>query len=212
MSRLYWKWKQNFVRPGVFPGSFLVFRSMNRTHRPLWEFSLQHVELPLHGSILDVGCGGGGFLREMSLRAPEAALYGVDYSPLSVKRTLRSNRDAVRAGRMVVRQGSVSALPFESNQFDLVTATETTYFWPNPPEDFREVARVLKPGGRFAIACDCADREAGRKYADRLNGMRIHTADDFAAFFAGAGLTLRQRIFSGPDGGMLCMEGVKPEE
>ncbi len=212
MSWLYWKWKQNFVRPGVFPGSFLVFRKMNRTHRPLWDFTLRHVALPSCGRVLDIGCGGGGFLREMLSLAPHAFFCGVDYSPLSVKRTRRMNRDAICAGRLDVREGSVSSLPWNSNSFDLATASETIYFWPDPEKDFQEVARILKPGGRFVVCCDCADKEEGRRYSDRLKGMRIHSAADIAGFFAAAGLIETARVFSGPDNsGMLCMEARKPE-
>ena len=68
----YWKWKQNFARPGVFPGSFLVFWKMNRHHRPLQEFAMRFFRIPERGKILDVGCGGGFFIASMLRRAPEA--------------------------------------------------------------------------------------------------------------------------------------------
>ena len=38
---MYWNWKQNFARPGVYPGSFLVFWKMNRRDRPLQEFAMR---------------------------------------------------------------------------------------------------------------------------------------------------------------------------
>ena len=64
----YWKWKQNFARPGVFPGSFLVFWKMNRHHRPLQEFAMRFFRIPERGKILDVGCGGGFFCHRSQSR------------------------------------------------------------------------------------------------------------------------------------------------
>ena len=87
---MYWNWKQNFARPGVYPGSFLVFWKMNRHHRPLQEFAMRFFELPEKGRVLDVGCGGGSFIAMMLKRAPETQFHGVDYSPVSVKKSLSS--------------------------------------------------------------------------------------------------------------------------
>ncbi len=49
-----------------------------------------------------------------------------------------------------MQQASVAELPFEAEQFDVVTAFETVYFWPELAQNFREVYRVLKPGGIFS--------------------------------------------------------------
>ena len=48
-----------------------------------------------------------------------------------------------------MQQASVAELPFEAEQFDVATAFETVYFWPELAQNFREVYRVLKPGGVF---------------------------------------------------------------
>ncbi len=48
-----------------------------------------------------------------------------------------------------MQQASVAELPFKAEQFEVVTAFETVYFWPELTQNFREVYRVLKPGGDF---------------------------------------------------------------
>jgi SAM-dependent methyltransferase len=58
----------------------------------------------------------------------------------------------------------VSQLPFPDNTFDLVTAIETQYYWPNLVEDMREVLRVLKPGGELIVI---AEMYKGGRYDKR---------------------------------------------
>lgn len=200
---LYWRWKQNFVKPGVFPGSFLVFRMMNRQHMPLWEWGLEHVRLPQHGRILDIGCGGGGLLRLMLSLAPDVRFTGVDYSSASVRKTRRLNRKAVREGRLVVEEASVSSLPFDAHTFDLVTSSESLYFWPNPAEELKEVARVLKPGGTLMLCLDVCDPQGKDELLSKLKGFRIYTPVELRLFVEGAGFAdVRDWL---DDCGRLCL-------
>lgn len=67
------------------------------------------------------------------------------------KRPEISIRKNCRPAAARVIQGDVSRLPFEDRAFDLATAFETVYFWPGPTESFREVYRILRPGGIFLI-------------------------------------------------------------
>ena len=57
----------------------------------------------------------------------------------------------IRAGRCTVQQGDVSALTLPNQTFDLATAFETIYFWPDLAKCFVQVAGILKPGGVFMI-------------------------------------------------------------
>lgn len=52
-------------------------------------------------------------------------------------------------------------MPFDDGVFDLVTAVETHYYWPNLPADLREIRRVLKPGGRVLLI---AEGHRGRRF------------------------------------------------
>jgi SAM-dependent methyltransferase len=53
-----------------------------------------------------------------------------------------------------IKQASVSQLPFPGDKFDLVTAVETQYYWPNLVVDMQEILRVLKPGGTLIIVAE----------------------------------------------------------
>jgi ubiquinone/menaquinone biosynthesis C-methylase UbiE len=98
-----------------------------------------------------VGCGGGGAVKILAQAAIRGKVYGVDYSEDVLPTARRVNRALIEQGRVEIRQGSVSDLPFPDDTFDLATAFETSMFWPSPVEDLREVRRVLKPGGTLLI-------------------------------------------------------------
>lgn len=95
--------------------------------------------------------------------------------PSASKRRKKVNEDAILNGRCVILQGNVADLIFAANQFDLVTAFETIYFWPDLLQSFREIHRVLKPGGMFLICNECGgDNEKDEKWTEKIDGMTIY--------------------------------------
>lgn len=99
----------------------------------------------------------------------------------------------------------VSSLPYESATFDLATAFETIYFWPDIVEDFKEVRRVLKPGGRFAVCNEMAS-EAGNERWISLLDMKIYTPDEIVENMTKAGFT-QTSVFT--QGNRICVIGHK---
>ena len=131
-----------------------VVRAMNLGHASMTEWGLQQVEVPPNAAILDVGCGGGETVRRLAALAPEGKVIGLDYSTASVAVSRDTNAQEIEAGRVKIAQGSVAALPFPDRTFDIVTAVETHYYWPDLPANVGEILRVLKPGGTFALIAE----------------------------------------------------------
>jgi ubiquinone/menaquinone biosynthesis C-methylase UbiE len=125
---------------------------MNREHEKVWRWGLEHIAIAPDAVILDVGCGGGGAVKILAQAAPHGKVCGVDYSEDVLLTARRVNRVLIEQGRVEIKHGNVSDLPFSDAAFDLATAFETSMFWPNPADDLREVRRVLKPGGTLLIA------------------------------------------------------------
>ena len=98
--------------------------------------------------MLDVGCGGGFTIRRLLKRSKDAQVYGIDISEESVAKAKKVNAEVLDK-QVFITQGSAEKLPYEDKKFDLVTAVETVYFWPNLPDCLQEVRRVLKPGGKW---------------------------------------------------------------
>jgi SAM-dependent methyltransferase len=189
----------------------LVARGMNISHAKLTDWGLSHISIGRRFTILDVGCGGGGTIRRLARIAPEGQIYGIDYSEESVRISRGANRRLIAAGRVDIRHGSVADLPFPDGLFDLVTAVETHYFWPDLSEDLIEVLRVLKPGGRLILM---GGEYRGGKYDDRnaewvkLADMAYHTPDELRDLVAAAGYS-EAEVFEVYDRGWICALGRK---
>ena len=178
---------QNARKPGGLSGRIMLW-AMNWGHASLAKWGRSHVSPEPDARVLDIGCGGGANLAEFPKLCPQGSVCGIDFSAVSVASSLRKNAGAVAAGRCEVRQGDVSRLPYTDASFDLVTAFETVYFWPDLAQNFREVYRVLKPGGIFFI-CNEANGETAKddKWTQIINGMTIYTDTALKAYLEQAG-------------------------
>ena len=187
---------------------------MNSYHSKLTDWGLQHISIEKHNTILDVGCGGGRTVSKLAVIATQGKVYGIDHSDESVAAAKRTNARWIDLGRVELRHGSVSQLPFSDGVFDLVTAVETHFFWPDLPADMREVWRVLKPGGTFIIVAEAY--KGGKRIAGKLAetyvpppGMALLSLNEHRELFANAGYTDVQ-IVEDRDKGWICGIGQKP--
>jgi SAM-dependent methyltransferase len=142
----------------------VFLRAMNEGHSSMTDWGLTHVVIENHFTILDVGCGGGRTVKKLAAMATDGTVHGIDYAEGSVAASRAENGQLIKAGRVAIDKASVSRLPFPDNTFDLVTAVETQYYWPNLVGDMREVLRVVKPGGKLMVI---AETYKGGKY-DKL--------------------------------------------
>lgn len=171
-----------------------MLRNMNSRHSKVTDWGLSHISVGTSQTILDVGCGGGGTASKLATWAVQGKVFGVDYSPESVAVASRTNRQWIAKGRVEIRQGSVSGLEFPDNMFDLITAVETHFWWPDLPADTRELFRVLKPGGMLAIIAEVYKGAPTRtvrlleKYAP-LTGLKLLSVDEHRDLFAQAGFS-----------------------
>jgi len=93
-------------------------------------------------------------VSRLSALAPAGRVVGLDVSAASAVVAQDTNVGGIESGRVQILQGSVAALPFPSGVFDIVTAVETHYYWPNLAANVKEILRVLKPGGTFALIAE----------------------------------------------------------
>eukprot|EP00568_Trieres_chinensis_P008395 CAMPEP_0183291154 /NCGR_PEP_ID=MMETSP0160_2-20130417/665_1 /TAXON_ID=2839 ORGANISM="Odontella Sinensis, Strain Grunow 1884" /NCGR_SAMPLE_ID=MMETSP0160_2 /ASSEMBLY_ACC=CAM_ASM_000250 /LENGTH=398 /DNA_ID=CAMNT_0025451913 /DNA_START=99 /DNA_END=1291 /DNA_ORIENTATION=- len=114
--------------------------------------------------VLDVGCGVGGTSRYLAKKlGPDADVTGITLSPNQVK----------RATELAVEQGVPNAkftvmnaleMDFPDDTFDVVWACESGEHMPDKVAYINEMMRVLKPGGKFVMACWCQRDDRDRPF------------------------------------------------
>ena len=193
----------------------ITLRNMNRGHAALTVWGLKHVSVQAGATILDVGCGGGVTVARLAAMAPEGKTYGIDYSEESVAASRNENRALIDLNRVEIVLGSVSHLPFPDGMFDLVTAVETHYFWPDLVADTREILRVLRAGATFVLI---AEAYQGGKFNERLKQLdklrgelnfKCLSVAEHRDLFSEAGFTQVQ-VFEEYEKGWVCVTGTKP--
>ena len=164
-----------------------TIENMNENHREISEFAFECIDVDGNEKILDIGCGGGVNIEKF-LRLTSNNVDGLDYSEVSVVASIERNRDAVDNGRCTVMQADVSDMPIEDERYNLATAFETIYFWPEIQETFKEVSRIIKPEGRFMIAQGTdGNHPDDEKWLATVEGMSVYTSPELERYLLDAG-------------------------
>ena len=157
-----------------------ILDRMNKSHENMAVWGVSHFDIKEDDLILDIGCGGGKNIERFAKEITAGKVVGIDYSEVSVEKSIELNREAIEAGKVEVIQGSVSEMPFEDNAFDIVTGFETIYFWPDFINDLKEVNRVLKKGGLVFFCNEAVYREGEMEKYDglvELLDMKIYSEE-----------------------------------
>ena len=168
-------------------GGVETIKNMNENHQPISEFAFKCVDVGTNDRILDIGCGGGVNIEKF-LKLTDNNVDGIDYSDVSVKESAKRNQKAIGDKRCRILQADVSKMPIDDEVYDLVSAFETIYFWPDIENTFKEVLRIIKPGGQFMIAQGTdGNHPDDEKWLNSVEGMTVYTASELEKYLLNAG-------------------------
>jgi SAM-dependent methyltransferase len=117
-------------------------------------------------AVLDVGCGRGGVCSVLRKFFQVGRYVGLDMSAAAIAFCMRVHRGA----RNEFRVGRADQLPFGDETFDVATNVESSHGYPDIAAFFREVHRVLRPGGGF-LYTDLLPRERAEENVRTLEGL-----------------------------------------
>lgn len=121
-----------------------------------WRADYRHVMKEIErfrpASLIDIGCGPGGFLCAVQKRFPDIQLNALDLSEEMVRETQE------RLGPSAVAiVGDSERMPLESEQYEIVTCNMSIHHYPHAQDAVNEMYRILKPGGTLLLNdMDCA--------------------------------------------------------
>ena len=164
-----------------------TIKNMNENHKEISEFAFDSITIGEDEKILDIGCGGGVNIEKF-LKITKNNVDGLDYSEVSVKESIKRNQDAVAKKRSTIIQANVYDMPIDNNSYDLVSAFETIYFWPDLENTFKEVLRIIKPKGRFMIAQGTdGNHPQDEEWLNTVEGMSVYTKEELEKYLLDAG-------------------------
>ena len=103
-------------------------------------------------TVLDIGSGSGtDALIAAGLVGPDGRVIGLDMTA-AMREKLRANVYVAQAGNVDVLEGDTESVPLPDGSVDVVTSNGVLNLVPEKPRAFREIARVLRPGGRLQLA------------------------------------------------------------
>lgn len=139
---------------------------------PAYEAAVAELGLRPGDRVLDAGCGTGRALPPLrDAVGPSGVVLGADLTPAMLEAAVRAGRN--RSGQLLL--ADVAGLPLRTESLDAVFAAGLIAHLPNPAENLREVARVVRPGGTLALF-----HPIGRAALAARQGRRI-TPDDLRA-------------------------------
>jgi SAM-dependent methyltransferase len=134
---------------GALAGWIMAHRSSNR-RRNAWVVSL--LDVGSRDRVLEVGFGPGLAIQHLSRLAREGVVCGIDHSHVMLRQARRRNAAAVRSGRVDLRLASAELLPTFDEPFDKIVGVNVIGLWDEPVERLTQLRRLLRPGGKIAIA------------------------------------------------------------
>ncbi|MFM8332830.1 MAG: class I SAM-dependent methyltransferase [Candidatus Methylumidiphilus sp.] len=148
------------LRPALALGAKLT--ALDAATRVLAERDVRHLPTPAEGaSLLDIGCGGGEFVRR-ALRLGYAA-EGLEFDAQAVA--------AATAQGVPVREGALPATGLPADSYDAVTLSQVIEHLHDPLAALAEIHRLLKPGGFFWLATPNMDAPGHQTFGPDWRGL-----------------------------------------
>lgn len=169
-----------------------VAESMNENNKFMTLHSIELLDIQDGDEILEVGPGNGKYAEVVVQKASDVTYLGVDYSADMVKIASEINANLLESGKVKFMEGLAESLPLEDQTADKIFTVNTVYFMDEPEICFREMYRVLKPGGICCITF--ASKASMQNLPFVQHGFHMYEAEELSEIIKKAGLLIDKII------------------
>jgi SAM-dependent methyltransferase len=151
---------------------------------PAYEAAVACMRLRAGDRVLDAGCGTGRALPPLRAAVGGAGVVvGADLTSAMLEAAVRAGRD--REGQLLL--ADVTGLPLRTESLDAVFAAGLVAHLPNPGENLRELARVVRPGGTLALFHPIGRAALAARQGRQLTPDDLRAEANLGPLLAGSG-------------------------
>lgn len=184
------------VKAQFGPRAERYVRSADHSQGESLDRLLQVIQPQPHWRALDVATGGGHTALALSRRVREVVATDLTVEMLTVAEAFVRGRLPARPN-VTFREADAGALPFQDDEFDLVTCRVAPHHFPDVAQFVRESARVVRPGGLVAVIDNIVpENPLAARHLNAFERLRdpshnwAYPVEDWKSFFAAAGLAV----------------------
>lgn len=132
-------------------------RQMEKTNSNMIRRTIDALAVSENDQVLEIGFGNGAHVPYLFTKIHGIQYTGIDISETMLQEAIAANAEAVSQQKAFFILSDGNTIPFADNTYNKIFTVNTIYFWQSQLEYATEIFRVLKPGGKFAIAFGSKD-------------------------------------------------------
>lgn len=174
-------------RPSGIFGQVIMSAIFDIGNAFLNNFVIELLSVQSGDHVLDIGCGTGKLISNISNQVSDGCFEGIDFSSTMVSKAKKRNRKNIKLGRVKIVEGDFDQLSYINNYFNKAASVNTIYFWPQPEYTAEKITNILMPGGLFVVAFE--DIKQLEKRNLNKNIFHLYTAADVINLLTNSGFS-----------------------
>jgi len=145
----------------------------------------------------------------MAQRIDSGLIEGIDFSKAMVSIAQKRNNKNIAKGTVKLFEGNFDEMPYEKERFSKACSVNTVYFWPEPVDTAKKIAKILKPDGKLILGFEDIEQMKQRKL--NRDVFHIYSKDEIQNIFINAGFSNNISIVSRKKGKLIfhCVVAIK---
>jgi ubiquinone/menaquinone biosynthesis C-methylase UbiE len=138
-------------KPSGLYGRFRMSKVFDKGNLEMNTYAKQMLDIKVDDNVLEIGCGTGMLIKEISRELETGKIDGIDFSKTMVSVAMKNNKSNIRKEKVQIYNANFDKFPFQENFYDKIISINTIYFWENPDFTISKISKLLKPNGKIVI-------------------------------------------------------------